>query len=413
MTEQLVECIPNFSEGRDRQIIRWIAGAIESVEGVRLLSVDSGFEVNRTVVTFIGAPAPVLEAAFRAISKAAELIDMRNHKGAHPRMGATDVCPLVPISNISVEECVRLSRSLGQRVGDELGIPVYLYEKSAQGRARKDLAYLRTGEYEGLEARFAEPAWKPDFGPAEFNPRSGATAIGVREILIAYNINLNTREAKFATDIALALRTKGRSARRGNISPLYLEGEEILKYEADSYPCGKDEFVGRSLGETVEHCQREHGYDLINLLISHGISAEVPEGQSVKIPGRFPYCRALGWFVPEYDRVQVSINLTNYRVTSIHDVIEEVRRMAADRGLVVTGSEIIGMVPYLALRDAGIFYLRMQRQSWEIPIRDVLSTAVQSLGLSDVAEFKLTDRVLGLPSNLDELVLDQRQRSEN
>jgi glutamate formiminotransferase/formiminotetrahydrofolate cyclodeaminase len=353
--------------------------------------------MNRTVVTFLGPPEKVVEAAFLAIRKAAELIDMRVHKGRHPRLGATDVCPIVPVSGVSLAECVELSRRLGERVWKELHIPVYFYEFSARNPARRNLARIRAGEYEGLETKLKTAEWKPDLGGPELNAKSGATVIGAREFLIAYNINLNTREVTYAADIAFELRTKGRSARRGNTKPIYLQGKEILKYRSGHYPCGLDEFIGRSLQEITDHCRNEHGYDLRELLEMHGIDSDQIEGRSVKIPGRLPFCRALGWYVPEYDRAQIAVNLVNYEVTSMHHVMEEARKLAADRGMVVTGSEIIGRVPYQALLETGIYYLRRQGVSAAIPIKDILNTAVQSLGLNDVRQFKLEERVLGLP----------------
>lgn len=401
MAKALVECVPNFSEGRDMKVIKQITDEIESVEGIKLLDVDPGAEMNRTVVTFIGPPEAVKEAAFKAIKKASELIDMRKHHGSHPRMGATDVCPFVPVTGISIEECVQLSKEVAKRVGEELKIPVYLYEKSATRPERRNLAIIRQGEYEALPEKLKDPKWKPDYGPAEFNAKAGATVIGVREFLIAYNINLNTREAKYATDIAFELREKGRSARRGNIHPFYFKGQEILKYKEGHYPCGSCDFVGKTMQETIEHCQKEHGYDLRELLILNGIDPDHPEGKSVKKPGKFKHCKAIGWMVPEYDRAQISINLTNYKVTSMHHVMEETRKLAAERGIVVTGSEIVGMVPYPALLETGKFYLKQQSRSVGIPIRDILETAVQSLGLRDVSDFKIEERVLGLPEDLD------------
>ncbi len=401
MAKALVECVPNFSEGRDMKVIKQITDEIESVEGIKLLDVDPGAEMNRTVVTFIGPPEAVKEAAFKAIKKASELIDMRKHHGSHPRMGATDVCPFVPVTGISIEECVQLSKEVAKRVGEELKIPVYLYEKSATRPERRNLAIIRQGEYEALPEKLKDPKWKPDYGPAEFNAKAGATVIGVREFLIAYNINLNTREAKYATDIAFELREKGRSARRGNIHPFYFKGQEILKYKEGHYPCGSCDFVGKTMQETIEHCQKEHGYDLRELLTLNGIDPDHPEGKSVKKPGKFKHCKAIGWMVPEYDRAQISINLTNYKVTSMHHVMEETRKLAAERGIVVTGSEIVGMVPYPALLETGKFYLKRQSRSVGIPIRDILETAVQSLGLRDVSDFKIEERVLGLPEDLD------------
>jgi len=402
MNERIVECVPNFSEGRDNRVLEEITAAIQSVEGVSLLNVDPGVEMNRTVVTFTGSPESVEEGAFRAIERASKLINMEVHKGSHPRIGATDVCPLVPVSGVSMQECVDLSIRLAQRVGDELRIPVYLYEHSAQSPARRNLADIRQGEYEGLEEKLKDPHWKPDAGPAEFNARAGATVIGAREFLIAYNINLNTRELRLATDIAFELRSKGRSARRGNTQPIYLWGTEILKYRDGHYPCGIDDFVGKSIKETIDHCREEHGYELAHLLALHGIEPASPVGQSVKIPGKFPFCKAIGWFVPEYDRAQISINLTNFNVTSMHDVLESARELAAQRGLVVTGSEIVGLVPYRALLETGIFYLKQQGRSAGVPVIDILVTAIQSLGLTDVAEFSPEERVLGLPQYPEE-----------
>jgi len=316
-------------------------------------------------------------------------------------MGATDVCPFVPVSGISTEECIALSKEAAKRVGEELKIPVYLYEKSAQKPERENLAVIRQGEYEGLEEKLKDPNWKPDFGPDKFNARSGATVIGVREFLIAYNISLNTREQKYATDIAFELREKGRSARRGNTNPFYFKGMEILKYSSGDYPCGSCDFNASNMKELIEHCRNEHQYDLPDLLHLNGINPDKPEGKSVKKPGTFTHCKAIGWMVPEYDRAQLSINLTNYKITSTHHVLEETRKLAAERGLVVTGSEIVGMIPYPALLETGKFYLKKQGRSAGIPITDILNTAVQSLGLKDVSDFNIEERVLGLPKNLN------------
>ncbi len=397
MHEKLIECVPNFSEGRNMNIIKQITDEIEKVEGVKLLDVDPGADMNRTVVTFIGNPEGVKEAAFNAIKKAAELIDMSKHHGSHPRMGATDVCPFVPVSGVTTEECIEISKEVAKRVGEELKIPVYLYEKSASTPERQNLAFIRQGEYEALPEKLKKPEWKPDFGPAEFNPKAGATVIGVREFLIAYNISLNTREKLHATDIAFELREKGRSARRPVSKPFYYKGTNILKYKEGEYPCGECDFVGKTIGETIEHCKKEHNYDLVELLKLNGIDPEKPEGKSVKKKGKFKYCKAIGWLVKEYDRAQISINLTNYKVTSMHHVMEETRKLAAERGLVVTGSEIVGMVPFPALLETGKYYLKKQGRSTGIPVKDILETAVQSLGLRDVADFVIEERVLGLP----------------
>ncbi|MGD9489816.1 MAG: glutamate formimidoyltransferase [Calditrichaceae bacterium] len=408
MIEKMIECVPNFSEGRNQDIIKQITDVIESVDGIRLLDVDPGPDMNRTVVTFVGGPDGVKEAAFRAIKKASELIDMSKHTGSHPRMGATDVCPFVPVSGVTIEECIELSKEVASRVGDELKIPVYLYEKSAQKPDRQNLAVIRKGEYEGLPEKIKKPEWKPDYGPAEFNARSGATVIGVREFLIAYNISLNTREEKFATDIAFELREKGRSARRGNTEPFYFKGTEILKYSKGNYPCGTCGFDGKNMDETINHCRTEHDYDLNALLSLNGIDPQNPEGQSVKKPGIFDYCKAIGWMVPNYGRAQISINLTNYKVTSMHHVLEATRKLAAERGLVVTGSEIVGMVPYPALLETGKYYLRSQSRSVGVPVGDILETAVQSLGLRDVTDFDISERVLGLPKNLDSALVEMK-----
>lgn len=409
MRGKLIECVPNFSEGRNKDVIKQITDTIEAVDNVILLDVDPGPDMNRTVVTFVGSPEGVKEAAFQAIKKASELIDMSIHSGSHPRMGATDVCPLIPVSGVTTEECVELSKEAARRVGEELGIPVYLYEKSAQKPERQNLAVIRQGEYEALPEKLKKPEWKPDFGPAEFNAKAGATVIGVREFLIAYNICLNTREFRYATDIAFELREKGRSVRRCNADdPFYFKNTDILKYESGNYPCGNCDFAGKTINENIEHCKKEHGYDLVELLKLHDIDTAKPEGESVKKPGKFKYCKAIGWMVKEYDRAQISINLTNYKETSMHDVLEEARRLAVKRGVVVTGSEIVGMVPYPALLETGKYYLKKQGRSAGVPVRDILETAVQSLGLRDVADFKIEERVLGLPKNLDDALVEMK-----
>ena len=408
MSDKLIECVPNFSEGQNPDVIKQITDEIEKIDGIKLLDVDPGYDMNRTVVTFVGEPEQVKEAAFQAIKKAAELIDMSTHQGSHPRMGATDVCPFIPVSGVTIDECIQLSKEVAERVGNELGIPVYLYEKSAQTPERQNLAVIRKGEYEALAEKLKNPEWKPDFGPAEFNPQAGATVIGVREFLIAYNISLNTREKLHATDIAFELREKGRSARRGNTTPYYYMGTKILKYTDGNYPCGNCEFEGKTIDETIEHCEKEHGYSLVELLKLNGIDPQKPEGSSVKKPGMFKHCKAIGWMVPNYDRAQISINLTDYNVTSMHHVLEATRKLAAERGLVVTGSEIVGMVPYPALLETGKYYLSRQGRSVGIPIRDILETAVQSLGLKDVADFVIEDRVLGLPQTGKDALVEMK-----
>jgi glutamate formiminotransferase/formiminotetrahydrofolate cyclodeaminase len=402
MSDQLIECVPNFSEGQNKDIIDRITDEIKKTDGVKLLDVDPGFEMNRTVVTFIGNPSGVKEAAFAAIKKASELIDMSKHKGSHPRMGATDVCPFVPVSGVTTDFCIRLSEEVAERVGSELRIPVYLYEISARKPERTNLAYIRMGEYEALEEKLKKQEWKPDFGPAIFNRNAGATVMGVREFLIAYNINLNTNESKYATDIAFELREKGRSARRGNTKPFYFKGQQILKYKQGDYPCGSCDYNADSMSKLIDHCKEMHDYDLIELLKLNDIDPQQADGKSAKKPGLFSHCKAIGWKVPEYNRAQISINLTNYKITSMHSVLEATRKLAAERGLVVTGSEIVGMVPFPAILETGKYYLRLQQRSTGIPIRDILEVAVQSLGLQDVSDFHIDERVLGLPKAKDE-----------
>jgi glutamate formiminotransferase/formiminotetrahydrofolate cyclodeaminase len=405
MPEQLIECVPNFSEGQNSDIIDQIIAEIKNTDGVTLLDVDPGFEMNRTVVTFIGSPEGVKDAAFSVIKKASELIDMRNHIGSHPRMGATDVCPFVPVSGISTEECIKLSEEVAEKVGNELGIPIYLYEKSARTPERENLANIRIGEYEALEEKLKKPEWKPDYGPSSFNPQAGATVIGVREFLIAYNINLNTTETKFASDIAFELREKGRSVRKGNTSPFYFKGQEILKYISGSYPCGSCDYLSDKIEDLINHCQTKHDYNLADLLTTNGINPKNVDSKSVKKPGLFSHCKAIGWMVPEYNRAQISINLTNYKITPLHEVMEATRKLAGTRGIVVTGSEIVGMVPYPALLETGKYYLRKQQRSTGIPIQDILEVAVQSLGLNDVSDFQINERILGLPkANTEDLV---------
>lgn len=395
---RIVECVPNFSEGRDAGKIKQITAAVEAVSGVQLLNVEPGADTNRTVVTFVGEPEAVLEAAFQAIAKAAALIDMSTHHGAHPRMGATDVCPFVPVEGVTMAECVALAKRLGERVGRELGVPVFLYEEAAASPARKNLADIRKGEYEGLAKKLADPAWKPDFGPASFNAKSGATVIGAREFLIAWNINLNSTDKNHAAEIAYELRERGRVARTGNTSPFYYRGKE-LKYAAreGAFPCGSCSFVGKAYAETKAHCASAHGYDLDALLVQAGLDLGALEGQKVYRPGKYKHCKAIGWYVDDYKRAQISINMTNYKVTPLHVVYDEARRLAAERGLVVTGSEIVGLVPFQALLDAGRHYQALQGKSEGAPLIDVLRCAVSSLGLNDVAPFELEKKVLGLP----------------
>jgi len=392
----LVECVPNFSEGRDRAKIKRITDAIEAVSGVTLLNVEPGADTHRTVVTFVGTPAGVEEAAFAAIATAAQVIDMRTHSGAHARMGATDVCPFVPVEGITMNECVAIAQRLGERVGRELGIPVYLYEAAATKPERRNLADIRRGEYEGLAKKLADPAWKPDFGPPAVNPTAGATVIGARPFLIAYNVNLNSTDKNHASDLAFALREKGRVARSGNTAPYYSRGKKLF-YREGSFPCGSCTFVGVTYEAVASHCAEEHRYDVGELLRSNELDPPNVVGKPVYRPGLFRACKAVGWYVKDYDRAQVSINLTDFATTPPHEVLEASRKLAADRGLVVTGSEIVGVVPMAAMIQAGKYYLGKQGRTLGQPVGDVLRTAVTSLGLTDVAPFDVRTKILGLP----------------
>jgi len=402
VSHRVVECVPNFSEGRDLARIKVITDAIASVPGIRLLDVDPGADTNRTVVTFVGAPDQVVEAAFQGVKTAAQVLDMGSHHGAHPRMGATDVCPFVPVEGITLEECAELARRLGERVGRELELPVYLYEHAASCPERRNLAVVRKGEYEGLAEKLKDPQWAPDFGPARFDPRAGALITGAREFLVAYNITLNSRDKAHATDIAFELREKGRVARRGQTSAFYSSGKE-LRYAEGCFPCGNCGFDAATFGELEAHCRDQHGYELRHLLSLNDIDASRGvAGQKAYKAGLFTFCKAIGWYVDTYKRAQLSINLTNYKVTPPQAVLEATRRMAAERGLVVTGSEIVGLVPFQALLAAGRFYLKQQGKSPFIPVPDVLENAVFSMGLADVAPFEIDKKVLGLPRRLEQ-----------
>ena len=339
--KQLVECVPNFSEGRDRALIDQIVAAMAAVKGVKVLDVDPGADTNRTVVTLIGEPAPVSEAAFQGIRKAAELIDMSKHHGAHPRIGATDVCPFVPVSGVTMADCAELARGLGRRVGGELGIPVYLYEAAAATPRRQNLADVRAGEYEGLEEKLRDPEWKPDFGPAEFHARAGATVIGAREFLIAYNINFNTRDAALVNDIALEIREKGR-----------------LKKDAK------------------------------------GAAVKDEKGEKVFVPGKFKSVKAIGWYIDQYGCAQLSINFTNYKISPVHEVFVEVCKQAEARGLRVTGSELVGLIPKQALLDAGTFFLARQGKPTGVPEEERIHIAVKSLGLTDLTPFDPQKKII-------------------
>ena len=338
---KLVECVPNFSEGRDPEKIKAIVREVEAVPGVKLLDVDPGASTNRTVVTFIGTPESVKEAAFRAVAKAAEVIDMRLHKGAHSRIGATDVCPFVPVSGVTMEDCVRLAGELGARIAGELGIPVYLYEAAARTPERRNLATVRAGEYEGLPEKFKDRRWAPDFGKPVFNPKSGATVVGAREFLVAYNINLNTRDRKLAHEIALSLRESGRAKR------------------------DKD-------GNVVKDGR----------------------GNAVKVPGKFKEIKSVGWYIEDYGLAQISVNFTNYKITPIHVVFDEARKLAGKLGLRVTGSELVGLIPKEALLMAGRYYLEKQAKSPGVHEEELIRTAVRSLGLNDVTPFAPEKKII-------------------
>jgi len=398
MSEKIVECVPNISEGRDRAKIDAIAAAAAEVAGIRLLDVDAGAETNRTVITFVGPPSAVEEAAFRLIARAAERIDMREHRGAHPRHGATDVCPFVPVAGVTMEECVAIAHRLGERVGRELGIPVYLYGHAARVEERRSLAVVRKGEYEALPAKLADRRWRPDFGPAEFLPRTGVATIGAREFLIAYNVNLNTRQKDHAGDIAQELRETGRAVRLEPSTAFYTSGR-LLRYRPSEgiWPSFTGEvFPSREALDL--HYREHHGTSLAAELAFFGQDPEHLEGAFVMKRGMFPECRAVGWLIPEYGRAQISINLTNFRVTNMDAVLEAARRLGQERGIAVTGSEIVGLVPHEALRAAGEAYLERQGSSRGIPDRDIIETAVQSLGLGDLKPFDIERSVLGLPS---------------
>lgn len=399
---KLVECVPNFSEGRDTAMIRGITAEIEAVSGVTLLDVDPGVDTNRTVVTFVGAPEAVAEAAFRAGRRAAETIDMAKHHGSHARMGAMDVCPFVPVAGVTMADCVALARETGRRIG-ELGIPVYLYEHAASSPARKNLAAVRAGEYEGLERKLADPVWAPDFGPTEHNPRCGAYIIGAREFLIAYNVNLATTDKRYADDIAYNLRERGRHKRSGRIAPFYYKGDAVV-FAKGRFPCGACDHVAKSWDALAAHYSDAHGKDLAARYAALGYPAGDVEGKPVYADGRFTHVKAVGWVVEQYRRAQISINLTDFKVTPAHAVLEAAREEAAQRGIPVTGSEIVGVVPFDAMLESGRYYLRRMRKSTGLPVGDVIETAVQAMGLRDVAPFEADKKVLGMPRPAGNLV---------
>lgn len=401
--KKIIECVPNFSEGRDLSIIKQITDVIESVQGVRLLDVDPGESTNRTVVTFIGEPEPVKEAAFRAVRKAADLIDMSKHSGEHSRFGATDVCPFVPVAGATMEDCAQTAREVGERIGNELGIPVYLYEKAASSPQRQNLADVRSGEYEGLPEKLSNPEWKPDFGPAKFNAKSGATAVGAREFLIAYNINLNTTDRRYANEIAYELRERGRWKREGNTMPLYYKGD-VVYFEDGKFPDGNSDFVASSFEKLAEYYREHYHADLYERYRSIGLDPENLTGRPVYKDGLFTKLKGIGWIVEDYQCAQISLNLTNYQVTPMQFVLEAARGLAGERGIVVTGSEVVGVVPYDAMQKAGRYYLHAMQKSTGIPARDVVTVAVQSLGLRDVAEFDIDKKVIGMPAQDGPLV---------
>ncbi|MCD6067444.1 MAG: ftcD [Bacteroidetes bacterium] len=342
--KQLIECVPNFSEGRDMNIIKQITGEIESVEGVRLLNVDPGKATNRTVVTFVGEPHLVIEAAFLAIKKAGELIDMSKHKGEHPRMGATDVCPLIPIANISMEETAKYAHMLAKRAGQELNLPVYLYEAAQSNKERNNLSVIRAGEYEGFFKKIKLPEWKPDFGPQEFDAKRGATVIGARDFLVAFNVNLNTTSTRRANSIAFDVREAGRVLREGNL----ITGKIVT-----------DE-----------------------------------KGNPKSVPGTLKFVKAIGWYIEEYGVAQISMNLTNINATSVHVAFDEVCKSATSRGIRVTGSELVGLIPLKAMLDAGKFFLTKQQRSIGVSEKELIKIAIKSMGLDELGPFNPEERII-------------------
>jgi glutamate formiminotransferase/formiminotetrahydrofolate cyclodeaminase len=342
--QQLIECVPNFSEGVNLAIIKQITDEIERVAGVRLLNVDPGKATNRTVVTFVGSPEPVIEAAYRAIRKASELIDMSKHKGEHPRMGATDVCPLIPVAGISMEETAEYARKLAKRVGEELQIPIYLYESAALVPGRTNLSEIRAGEYEGFFKKIHLPEWKPDFGPAEMNAKAGATVIGARDFLIAYNVNLNTTSVRRANSIAFDVRERGRVMRDG------------------------DPVTGKIVKDA--------------------------DGNPVHVPGTLKAVKAIGWFIEEYGVAQISMNLTNIRVTPVHIAFDVVCKKADSRGIRVTGSELVGLIPLQCMLDAGRYFLEKQQRSTGVSEAELIKIAVKSMGLDELGPFDSEKRII-------------------
>jgi len=342
--KQIIECVPNFSEGRDLAIIKQITDQVESVEGVKLLDVDPGKATNRTVVTFVGEPEKVIEAAFRAVKKASEIIHMGKHTGEHPRFGATDVCPLVPVAGISMKETVKYAHKLAERIGSEIGIPVYCYENAASSEQRRNLAQVRSGEYEGLKEKLANPDWKPDFGPADFIPQTGAIALGARDFLVAYNVNLNTTSTRRANAVAFDVRERGRVKR---------DGDPIT-----------------------------------------GMIIKDKQGNPEMIPGSLKSVKAIGWYIEEYGVAQISINLTNISVTPVHIAFDEVCKKADARGIRVTGSELVGLIPLKAMLDAGRYFLRKQKRSTGVSERELIKIAVKSMGLDELTPFRPEEKII-------------------
>jgi len=398
---QIVECVPNFSEGRDKKVIDEIIKAIESVSGIEVLDIDMGADTNRTVVTFIGNPNIISEAAFQGVKRASELIDMRAHEGTHPRMGATDVCPFIPVANVSMDDCIEIAKKTAQRIGTELNIPVYLYENAASNDERRNLATVRSGEYEGLKEKLKDSNWKPDYGTT-FNAGAGATAVGAREFLIAYNINLNTNDRTYANEIAYEIRERGRWKREGNIEPFYYKGD-VVYFDEEKYPDGNSDFVGKSFEELSVYYKKKYGKDLRKRYESLGLEPDNLIGKPVYKEGKFTHVKGLGWVIPEYNRAQISMNLTNYKISPLHEIFDVACVEAEKRGIRVTGSEIVGLIPYDAMKDAAVHYLSKMHKSPGLPVSDLMNIAVQSLGLSDVANFNPKDKVLGMPKSDGEL----------
>jgi len=342
--QPLIECVPNFSEGRDPAVLKQITDAIEAVEGVKLLDVDPGKATNRTVVTFVGAPEPVIEAAFQAMKKASEVIDMSKHTGEHPRMGATDVCPLIPIAHITMEEVAEWAHKLARRAGEELGIPIYMYESAATKPAWRNLATVRSGEYEALPDKLAKPEWKPDYGPAKFNATAGATAVGARDFLIAYNVNLNTTSVRRANSVAFDVREQGRVKREG----------------------------GKVSGAVLKD----------------------KDGNALREPGKCKGVKGIGWYIEEYGIAQISMNITDVRQTPLHIAFEACRESANHRGMRVTGSELVGLVPLQVMLDAGHYFLKQQRRSLGASEEEVIKIAIKSMGLDELGPFDPQQKII-------------------